>query len=285
MTLRVLDLFSGIGGFSLGLERAGMKTVAFCEIEPYCRAVLRKHWPDVPIHEDIRTREFTEGEADVICGGFPCQDISSCRTRCRTCRRAFRALAGVMYEPFAWFDQNTQSWRTCAALLGRGFGRSSRDLASIGYDAEWDCIPAHAAVGAPHPRDRIWIIAYPRGQQRHKAIALRTKGRPLGEISKAIWPTLTTRDYKTIRQHSSSECSSERLLGRAVHQFRTPRTSPRTAMNTMARPSGNGRLNPSFGRVVMGFPIERTDLNAGNAVVPAIPEIIGRAILAAEEAA
>ena len=78
---RVLDLFSGIGGFSLGLERAGMTTVAFCEIDPFCRKVLAKHWPDVPIYEDIREltgeRLATDGiVADVITGGFPCQDIS-----------------------------------------------------------------------------------------------------------------------------------------------------------------------------------------------------------------
>ena len=80
--MRVLDLFSGIGGFSLGLERAGMQTVAFCEIEPYCRAVLRKHWPNVPCYEDVRNltadRLRADGiSIDVICGGFPCQDIST----------------------------------------------------------------------------------------------------------------------------------------------------------------------------------------------------------------
>src|SRR5690348_14033865 len=75
MPLHVLDLFSGIGGFSLGLERTGgFRTVAFCEIDRYCRAVLRKHWPDVPCFEDVRT--LTGVECDVICGGFPCQDIS-----------------------------------------------------------------------------------------------------------------------------------------------------------------------------------------------------------------
>lgn len=77
--LRVLDLFSGIGGFSLGLERAGMKTVAFCEIEPFCRKVLKKHWPEVPIYEDVReltaARLDSDGiGVDVICGGFPCQE-------------------------------------------------------------------------------------------------------------------------------------------------------------------------------------------------------------------
>jgi DNA (cytosine-5)-methyltransferase 1 len=74
--MRVLDLFSGIGGFSLGLERAGMRTIQFVEIEPYCRAVLKKHWPDVPCHDDIRTFSAGPGFSDVICGGFPCQDIS-----------------------------------------------------------------------------------------------------------------------------------------------------------------------------------------------------------------
>ena len=73
---KVLDLFSGIGGFSLGSERAGMTTVAFCEIDPFCRKVVKKHWSDAPCHEDITAREFQEGEADVIAGGFPCQDVS-----------------------------------------------------------------------------------------------------------------------------------------------------------------------------------------------------------------
>src|SRR5690349_13010430 len=75
--LRVLDLFSGIGGFSLGLERTGgFKTVAFCEIDPYCQKVLAKHWPGVPIYNEIRELSGIGISADVICGGFPCQDIS-----------------------------------------------------------------------------------------------------------------------------------------------------------------------------------------------------------------
>src|SRR4051794_38144778 len=80
--MNVLDLFSGIGGFSLGLERAGMRTVAFCEIDPKCREVLAKHWPGVPCYPDIRTVTGPDlaadgvGPIDVICGGFPCQDIS-----------------------------------------------------------------------------------------------------------------------------------------------------------------------------------------------------------------
>ena len=95
--MRVLDLFSGIGGFSLGLERAGMTTVAFCEIEPFCRRVLAKHWPGVPCYNDIRTlsaeRLAADGiSVDVICGGFPCQDISYAGGGGRLGRRKIRIM-------------------------------------------------------------------------------------------------------------------------------------------------------------------------------------------------
>ena len=73
---RVLDLFSGIGGFSLGLEQAGMQTVAFCEIDPFCQSILKKHWPLIPIYGDVaKLRGKDIGQVEVICGGFPCQDV------------------------------------------------------------------------------------------------------------------------------------------------------------------------------------------------------------------
>lgn len=88
--MKVLDLFSGIGGMSLGLERAGFETVAFCEIEPFPRRVLAHHWPEVPCFHDVRTAPFDSiGPVDLVAAGFPCQ-----RTRCRTCRRAFGTFLG-----------------------------------------------------------------------------------------------------------------------------------------------------------------------------------------------
>jgi DNA (cytosine-5)-methyltransferase 1 len=156
--MRVLDLFSGIGGFSLGLERAGMQTIGFCEIDPYCRRVLARHWPDVPCHDDIRTFDDLP-DADIVCGGFPCQDISS----------AADAPVGIggarsgLWKEFAGIIRAVRPTfaivENVSALRLRGLSTVLGDLASIGYDAEWHCIPA-SAVGAPHPRDRIWIVAY-----------------------------------------------------------------------------------------------------------------------------
>jgi DNA (cytosine-5)-methyltransferase 1 len=182
--MNVLDLFSGIGAFSLGLERAGMRTVAFCEIAPYCRAVLRKHWPDVPAYEDIRALSADRLKADgisvdVICGGFPCQDLSLAG------RGAGLAgeRSGLWFEYLRLIGELRPRYvivENVKALLTRGFDTVLGGLASIGYDAEWDCIPA-SYVGAPHDRDRIWIVAYPeRGEWRPESYrgALGRMGRP-----------------------------------------------------------------------------------------------------------
>ena len=161
--MNVLDLFSGIGGFSLGLERAGMRTVAFCEIELFARTVLRKHWPAVPCYDDIRTigsaRLAADGiTPDVLCGGFPCQDISLAGSgtgidgeRSGLWKHYARLVGEI--RPHHVIVENV------SALLGRGIDRVLGDLAALGYDAEWHCIPAFYA-GIPQPRDRIWIVAY-----------------------------------------------------------------------------------------------------------------------------
>ena len=124
--LRVLDLFSGIGGFSLGLERTGgFETVAFCEMKPHAQAVLAKNFPGVPCHGDVTTYDFKEGEADVITAGFPCQDISFAGAgaglagaRSGLYREVIRALRLV--RPAYAVLENV------AALLSRGAGNRSR---------------------------------------------------------------------------------------------------------------------------------------------------------------
>jgi DNA (cytosine-5)-methyltransferase 1 len=168
--LKVLDLFSGIGGFSLGLERTGgFETVAFCEIEDYPRRVLAKHWPGVPCYHDVRelTADTLRRDGitvDVICGGFPCQDLSGAGkqagmegTRSGLWSEIAR-LAGELRPRFLIVENVAALLSGPTEQPGGWFGLVLGDLAALGYDAEWHCIPA-SAIGAPHRRDRIWIIA------------------------------------------------------------------------------------------------------------------------------
>jgi DNA (cytosine-5)-methyltransferase 1 len=256
----LLDLFSGIGGFSLGLERSGgFKTVACCEIDPFCRKVLRKHWPDVPIDHDITQREFRAGEADFICGGFPCQDISLAGEgagltgeRSGLYREIIRAIRVV--RPIGALLENV------AALLGRGMGNVLGDLAEIGYDAEWHCIPA-AAVGAPHRRDRVWIVANPRSEQ-HEGHRAPLSGPLAAQLSK-----------------SSADASSAGL------QVAWPFPHGEDGQQSGGMPAADSwwSTEPAVGRVAHGVPARVDRLRSlGNAVVPQLPELIGRAIMQAE---
>jgi DNA (cytosine-5)-methyltransferase 1 len=193
MELKVLDLFSGIGGFALGLERAGMNTVAFCEQDGYACRVLRKHWPTVPIFEDVRTltaRRLKQHGIfpNVICGGFPCQDISTAGKGA--------GLAGErsgLWREYARLIREIRPryaiMENVAALRSRGLDQVTADLAAIGYDAEWHCIPA-SAVGAPHQRDRAWIVAYPKGTA--KLDPLIWERDFAGKGNKAAWPSFSS---------------------------------------------------------------------------------------------
>lgn len=243
MKLRVLDLFSGIGGFSLGLERTGgFETVAFCEIEPFCQKVLAKHWPGVPCYDDVRTltaeRLAADGIAvDVITGGFPCQDISVAGHGLGLAGER----SGLFYEVARLVSELRPEYvilENVGALLCRGLDAVLGTLASFGYDAEWHCIPA-AYVGLPHIRDRVWIVAHPRQE--------RAEGRGCKSLS---W--LYTLSW------------SENV-GRATAWANRPDLSA-----------------PGLCRTSDGVPsrVDRTSA-LGNAVVPQIPELIGRAILEA----
>ena len=161
--MNVLDLFSGVGAFSLGLERAGFRTCAFVEIDPYCRRVLAKHWPEVPQYHDVRELTADRLHADgifpdVICGGFPCQDISIAGKGAGIGGERsglwseFARLIGEIRPRYVLVEN-------VAALLVRGIDRVLGDLAALGYDAEWEIISA-ASMGAPHRRERVWIVAY-----------------------------------------------------------------------------------------------------------------------------
>ena len=168
--IRCLSLFSGIGGLDLGLEATGrFQIVAQSEIDPYACRVLKKHWPDVPNLGDITelTEESLEGigPVDLVCGGFPCQDLSVAGKGegIRGSRSGlFYEMARVvrLVRPRHWLMENVP--RILAGGGGEWFGEVLRVVAEGGYDAQWDCIPA-AAVGAPHRRDRVFIVAHANG--------------------------------------------------------------------------------------------------------------------------
>jgi DNA (cytosine-5)-methyltransferase 1 len=268
--MRVLDLFSGIGGFSLGLERAGMTTVAFCEIEPYCRAVLKKHWPEVPCYDDVRSLTYGRLAADgicvdVICGGFPCQDISvagkgaGIEGERSGLWGEYSRLIGELRPRYAIMEN-------VAALLGRGMDVVLGDLASLGYDAEWHCIPA-SAVGAPHRRDRVWIVAYPACERRRKMPQRKLVARSQSNLAMVI----PQEPGPVANANRPRLAIWESLAGNDGTQ------------QPAAIGGGWWSSEPSMGRVAHGVSGRVDRITAlGNAVVPQIPEMIARAILAME---
>lgn len=171
--MRILDLFSGIGGFALGLQRAGFEIAAFCEIDPFCRKVLRKHWPDVAIYEDIRTLNADtlglDGHwpIDVICGGFPCQPFSAAGQKRGT--EDDRDLWPEMFRLVAQIRPRWVVGENVAGFLDMAFTRTAADLESEGYEVRTVSLPA-CAIGAPHNRERIWIIAHDRRQRRQGGV-------------------------------------------------------------------------------------------------------------------
>lgn len=162
----VVSLCSGVGGIDLGLQRAGWRIAGQVEIDPYCNAVLSKHWPEVPRWHDLTTVDPADilarigGPVDLVAAGPPCQPISSAGKGLADADPRWLwphvgRLLGALRPRWVLLENP-------AALLarGRGFGQVLRTLAEAGLDAEWCCIRA-SDVGAPHRRDRVWIVAYP----------------------------------------------------------------------------------------------------------------------------
>lgn len=218
--MKVLDLFSGIGGFSLGLERAGFETVAFCEIDKACHGVLKKHWPKVPIVDDVSkldgyTLQQTLGRIDVICGGFPCQDISVAGKKKGLIDESGNATRSGLWFQYKRIIGEIQPRyviiENVANLRSNGLVTVLQDLWSLGYDAEWHIISARS-VGACHLRERIWIIAYPNStgleSSRAKQFSTRTKRCSSEEISRAnqspntdnlrLWKPFAAEEEKSI---------------------------------------------------------------------------------------
>jgi DNA (cytosine-5)-methyltransferase 1 len=159
--LKLLDTFSGIGGFSYAAEKlvCGFETTQFIEIDPYCQKVLNKHWPNVPIHDDIKTFTAEPFQFDAVCGGFPCQDIS---TAGRGKGITQETRSGLFYELIRTIRMVRPKYvilENVAAILNNGLDIVLGELSEAGYDAEWSVISA-SSLGACHQRSRWWLIAY-----------------------------------------------------------------------------------------------------------------------------
>ncbi|PIE97504.1 MAG: DNA (cytosine-5-)-methyltransferase [Treponema sp.] len=152
------SLFSGIGGFELGAERAGIKTIWNCEINPFCRKVLKKHFPETHQYTDI-TKLKNPPYVDIISGGFPCQDISVANSKGKGLEGERSGLWREMFRIISEVRPRFVLIENSSNLLRKGMREVLCDLAEIGYDAEWQCLRA-CDFGLPHKRERIFIIAY-----------------------------------------------------------------------------------------------------------------------------
>jgi DNA (cytosine-5)-methyltransferase 1 len=306
--MNVLSLFAGIGGLELGLERAGMTVVGQVELDPYCRRVLAKHWPEVPRHDDVRTavewwQSAPRPTVDVVCGGFPCQDISNAGRRI-----GIGGARSGLWKEMAWVVSSLRPryvvMENVAAILSRGLDVVAGDLASIGYDLEWDCIPA-AAVGAPHRRDRWWGIAYPQcdgvrlesvtepGRNGTDVIAADGAYRAVADAASVRcgqgWqgrPAGDGQDGQAIETQALADADG--VAGAQTIMRDDPvSVTPRRRVDGIDRRGWAGATRnswwatePDVGRVAHGIPARVDRLRAlGNAVVPQVAEHIGRLVM------
>jgi DNA (cytosine-5)-methyltransferase 1 len=316
--MKVLDLFSGIGGFALGLERAGMETVAFCEYDEKARLVLKKHWPDVPMYNDVRTLTGEQLEKDgitdigLICGGYPCQSFSVAG------KRKGQADDRYLWPEFFRLIQETRpTWviaENVAGHINMGLEDVLADLESEGYNVQTFLIPA-CAVDAFHRRDRVWIIANSdssisgnqwqdemldhRQMDKRKTFSVNNGNTRIVAHSDSVnWsPNEGKPNAKADGRDKSSgggevmayaEC--KRQQGQRINERSSNTTEDKTRqaswfINGSERRSqpGNWLPEPSVGRVVDGVPgrVDRLK-QLGNAVVTQIPEVIGRFIMEIE---
>jgi DNA (cytosine-5)-methyltransferase 1 len=250
------SLFAGIGGFDLGFERAGLTCKWQVEIDPFCQRVLEKHWPHVQRFSDVRTVGAHNLErVDVLCGGFPCQPVSRAGLKLgpedeRWLWPEFARLVGDLRPRYVVVEN-------VAALLtrGRGMDLVLGDLAALGFDAEWDCLPA-AAFGAPHLRDRVWLLAYP-GSERGGSVSI---GAEAGPRRPDVLPEGDDRP--------ASEWREDRELVALV-----PGVRPGVAEDWW-------RSQSRMDRSAHGVPdlVERCS-GLGNAIVPPIAEWIGHRLM------
>jgi DNA (cytosine-5)-methyltransferase 1 len=284
------SLFAGIGGFDLAARWAGWETRWVSEIDPYASRILAREFPNAPNLGDI-TKIKNPPPVDIITGGFPCQDISIAGkgagiggTRSGLWKEYKRIVEEVsearqrLGQPQPLIvAENSPMLRT------RGLDVVLRDLDSLGYDAEWHCIPA-SAVGAPHQRDRIWIVGYPAVQHKHGVLdGGSSKGSGATTSAGSIHPGDPSSDSGTVAYpHLDARLARREGDGGEGSRGRnTDRSSE--CKNTLADAGGNSPAwwlsEPNVGRVANGVPDRVDRLKClGNAIVPLVAYTIFQAI-------
>ena len=227
--MKLLDTFAGIGGFSYAAEKlvGGFETTQFVEIDPYCQKVLKKHWPHVPIHDDITTFTAKLGQFDIITGGFPCQDISVAGLQKGITKET---RSGLFYELIRVIRMVRPQYvvlENVAAILNRGLDIVLRELYEAGYDAEWAVISA-SSLGAAHRRSRWWLVAYPNSIgwgggsskgcsiQERQLLQKKSEGRKMGSETERCSINTSNPDSKRLQglrgKYELQESSKERTF-------------------------------------------------------------------------
>ena len=272
------SLFAGIGGIDLGLERAGMTCKWQVEIDPWCRQVLAKHWPDVRRYEDVKTvGGDTLEPVALIAGGFPCQDVSTAGQGAGIKEGTRSGLWSEFHRIIRELRPRYVLVENVPGLFANGMGRVFGDLAEIGYDAEWEVLSA-ADVGAPHLRKRVFIVADAQDsglEGGNQALANNEKtGR--GRHSQSARGIART-------QEDVADTSRIGMEGNGTAWEQEPRTQTQEEVSGRHSPRSGAdhwTTEPDVGRVANGVP-QRVDRlkGLGNAVVPQCAEQIGRRIM------
>ena len=317
--MKVLDLFSGIGGFSLGLEGAGMETVAFCEKDSFCRKVLAQHWPNVPIHEDIRDLDGQSywGTVDVVCGGFPCQPFSVAGLR--QGKDDDRHLWPEMLRVIRECQPRWVIGENVSGFIRMALDDVCADLEREGYEVRTVVLPA-CAVDARHRRDRVWIVGYTGSEYRRRDTdGRRSQGVEVGGLLLEEAGRLEVSDSVDRSSADVAHTDSERELQRegsqpeigrwSVNGSEEGRTVPDThhqglqgrqesrdtrgqGQTTDQQPprlgefssGGDWPLEPALPRMAHGVPhrVDRVK-TLGNSVVPRLVEVIGKIVVSLDK--
>ena len=220
------SLFSGIGGFELGAKRAGIKTIWNCEINSFCRKILKKHFPETTQYTDITTLK-NPPYVDIISGGFPCQDISIANPKGEGLDGKRSGLWKEMFRIICEARPSYVLIENSPQLLRKGFSTLLQSLSEAGYDAEWQCLQARD-FNLPHKRERLFIICYAtclrfadsiiKPDQLQKILSKKISGQTA--LSMPIKRFNAESDYRSVRMYNgfSKELDTNRItaLGNAV---------------------------------------------------------------------